>query len=89
MMDFELRGVHITLDALLKATGLAHSGGAAKVVIAAGQVSVDGEPELRRGRKLRADCIVRLGDHSVRVIAANSSANSGDSDPTKTNPSEP
>jgi ribosome-associated protein len=89
MMDFELRGEHITLDALLKATGLAHSGGAAKVIIAVGQVSVDGEPELRRGRKLRAGCVVRLGDSSVRVIAANASLNSGESGPTKTNPSEP
>jgi ribosome-associated protein len=53
-IDFELRGDHITLDALLKATGLAGSGGQAKAMIAGGLVQVDGQVELRRGRKLRA-----------------------------------
>jgi ribosome-associated protein len=50
---FPLRGDYITLDALLKATGLAGSGGAAKQLIAAGAVRVDGEVETRRGAKLR------------------------------------
>ena len=48
-MDYEIRGEHITLDALLKATGLAPSGGAAKQCIAAGEVQVDGQVETRRG----------------------------------------
>lgn len=51
---FTLRGEHITLDALLKATGWAPSGGAAKQLIAAGLVQVDGQVETRRGAKLRA-----------------------------------
>ncbi len=66
--DFPLRGDHITLDALLKATGLAPSGGAAKVVIAEGGVCVNGEPETRRGRKLRAGDAVTLADVHVRVV---------------------
>ena len=37
-MTFELRGEFITLDALLKATGLADSGGSAKTLIASGRV---------------------------------------------------
>lgn len=61
-LDFALRGDHITLDALLKATGLAGSGGAAKVLIAEGGVRVNGEPEMRRGRKVRAGDEVSLGD---------------------------
>jgi len=64
-----LRGEHITLDALLKATGLASSGGHAKVVIASGEVRVNGETELRRGRKLRAGDQVTLGAEAVRVVA--------------------
>ena len=64
---FALRGDHITLDALLKATGLAHSGGGAKVLIAEGQVQVNGEVDTRRGRKVRAGDIVQLGDHRVQV----------------------
>lgn len=68
---FTLRGDHITLDALLKATGLAHSGGGAKVLIADGQVQVNGEVETRRGRKLRAGDGVALGDQRIRLQAAN------------------
>jgi ribosome-associated protein len=41
--DFALRGEYITLDALLKATGIAESGGAAKAMVAAGKVQVDGQ----------------------------------------------
>ena len=67
MIDFALRGEHITLDALLKATGLAASGGAAKVLIAEGGVNVNGAAELRRGRKLRAGDEVSLGDGDARV----------------------
>jgi ribosome-associated protein len=66
---FPLRGDHITLDALLKATGLAHSGGGAKVLIADGQVQVNGEIETRRGRKLRAGDAVLLGDQLVQLHA--------------------
>ncbi len=67
---FDLRGDHITLDALLKATGLAHSGGGAKVLIADGQVQVNGEVDTRRGRKLRAGDEVVLGGHRIRLQAS-------------------
>ncbi len=68
-VDFPLRGDYITLDALLKAAGLAHSGGGAKVLIADGAVAVNGETETRRGRKLRAGDLVLLGEARVRVVA--------------------
>lgn len=67
--EFTLRGEHITLDALLKATGWASSGGAAKITIAAGEVQVNGEVETRRGRKLRAGDEVTLGGQRVRLQA--------------------
>ena len=69
-VDFPLRGEHITLDALLKASGIASSGGAAKVLIAEGGVRVNGEAETRRGRKLRATDEVVLGAQRVRLRAA-------------------
>jgi ribosome-associated protein len=69
-IPFTLHGDHITLDALLKATGLATSGGAAKGLIAAGAAEVNGEPERRRGRKLRAGDVVTLGVQKVRLQAA-------------------
>jgi ribosome-associated protein len=69
-LELELRGDHIALDALLKATGLAPSGGSARQMITEGLVRVDGQVELRKTAKLRAGQRVRLGDAEVRVIAA-------------------
>lgn len=65
--DFALRGEYITLDALLKATGLAGSGGDAKRLIAEGEVRVNGEPESRRGRKLRPGDTVQMAGRSVCI----------------------
>ena len=63
-LDFVLRGEHIALDALLKATGLAPSGGLAKAMVADGQV------ERRKTCKIRAGQVVALGGVRVRVQAA-------------------
>ena len=68
-IDFALRGEHITLDALLKATGLAPSGGIAKLMVADWQVQVDGHCELRKTCKIRAGQVVSFGDARVRVRA--------------------
>ena len=66
-LDFPLRGDHITLDALLKASGIVSSGGAAKLLISEGGVRVNGGVETRRGRKLRAGDEVAFGERCVRV----------------------
>jgi ribosome-associated protein len=68
-LDFELRGEHIPLAALLKASGLAPSGGAVKTMLANGQVQVNGSAESRRGRKLRAGDEIAVGAQRVRVRA--------------------
>jgi ribosome-associated protein len=68
-IDFVLRGEYITLDALLKATGLAGSGGAAKAMVAAGLVQVDGRDELRKTCKIRAGQVVAVTGSRVRVMA--------------------
>ena len=69
-IDFELRGEFIALDALLKATGLADSGGRAKALVAAGQVQVDGQAESRKSCKLRAGQRVHFAGVDVHVLAA-------------------
>jgi len=66
--DFELRGEFITLDRLLKATGLAHSGGGARMMITESLVAVDGQIELRKTAKIRAGQVVALGDTRIRVV---------------------
>ncbi|MBK7531791.1 RNA-binding S4 domain-containing protein [Piscinibacter sp.] len=68
-IDFLLRGEYITLDALLKATGLAGSGGAAKAMVADGRVQVDGRDELRKTCKIRAGQVVAVTGTRVRVMA--------------------
>ncbi|MDQ5896286.1 MAG: hypothetical protein RLZZ592_2729 [Pseudomonadota bacterium] len=71
LIDFELRGDFIPLDALLKATAVAHSGGAAKMLVADGQVRVDGQPESRKTCKIRAgqEVIVEAAAVRIRVHA--------------------
>ena len=68
-IDFELRGDFIALDALLKATGLAASGGLAKAVVAEGQVQVDGRTELRKTCKIRAGQVVAVAGVHIRMLA--------------------
>lgn len=68
-ITFELRGEFITLDRLLKATGLAESGGRAKTMVAEGMIQVDGQDELRKTCKIRAGQVVSLHGARIRVIA--------------------
>ncbi len=67
---FQLQGEFIELNVLLKLLGLAPSGGAAKSLIASGDVAVDGEPETRIRRKLRPGQWVRLADEEIHIVAA-------------------
>ena len=67
LIDFELRGEYITLDALLKATGLAPSGGVAKLMVADGLVQVDGRDELRKTCKIRSGQVVSLQGTRISV----------------------
>ena len=57
----------IRLGQLLKAAGLVDTGGEAKLLLADGQVRVNGEVETRRGRQLVPGDVVALGDASVRL----------------------
>lgn len=63
MSTFTLEDEFIRLDDLLKLTGCVETGGQAKVLIQSGGVTLDGEPCLMRGKKLR-------GGETVRVIAS-------------------
>lgn len=49
---FVLKGEYIKLGQLLKAAGLVSMGTEAKALIEEGCVSVNGETELRRGKKI-------------------------------------
>ena len=64
----------IKLDQFLKVTEVASSGGEAKLIIRSGEVSVNGEMELRRGRKLFDQDVVTVDDLSFTVHLSAESA---------------
>ncbi|WP_395704150.1 RNA-binding S4 domain-containing protein [Aquabacterium sp.] len=68
IIEFPLRGEFITLDRLLKATGVAGSGGQAKTLVAEGRVQVDGQDELRKTAKLRAGQVVSLTGVRIKLL---------------------
>ena len=67
--EFKLNGEFVELNQLLKMVGVCDSGGAGKVLVAAGVVSVDGHVELRKTCKIRAGSMVTLGDVRITVLA--------------------
>lgn len=66
-LEFTLTGEFVELNQLLKLVGLCDSGGAGKMLVAAGGVSVDGKVELRKTCKIRAGQVVSLGDVRISV----------------------
>ena len=71
MENFDLDGREfVELCDLLKLTGMRSSGGAAKMAIAAGQVTVDGLMELRKRCKIRPGQIVACEGRQIVVQAS-------------------
>ncbi|GFE59991.1 RNA-binding S4 domain-containing protein [Geobacter sp. AOG2] len=66
-MSFFITSEYIKLDSFLKAVNAVGSGGEAKVIIAEGDVRVNGSVELRRGRKLHPGDRVELAGYSYLV----------------------
>ncbi|GII54587.1 RNA-binding protein [Planotetraspora thailandica] len=67
---FELQGEYIPLCDLLKFCFVTESGGAAKHLIAGGNVLVDGQVELRKACKIRSGQVVTGDGFEIRVVAA-------------------
>lgn len=65
--EFQAKDGMIRLGQLLKASGLVATGGEAKLLLADGQVAVNGETETRRGRQLHPGDVVTLGEETVRL----------------------
>ena len=60
----------IELYKVLKVQGMSNAGGEAKHFIEEGQVTVNGEVETRKRKKIIAGDIVSLNGESVQIIAA-------------------
>ncbi len=68
--EIQIEGSTIRLGQLLKLAGIIDSGSAVKTLLATQPVSVNGEPETRRGRQLHAGDSVRVGEHRLLIVAA-------------------
>ncbi len=68
--DVPIGDESIRLGQFLKLASLIDSGSDAKAAIAGGEVTVNGEVELRRGRQLRPGDTVSIGTSSARVARA-------------------
>jgi ribosome-associated protein len=67
-MEFQLKSDFIELDNVLKVMQLVASGAEAKQHILAGSVKVNGQPEARIRRKLRAGDFLEFGEHRIDVV---------------------
>jgi ribosome-associated protein len=68
MQDIEIEGDMIRLGQLLKLSALADSGTDARELLLASRVTVNGDPETRRGRQLHQGDVVAVGEQTARVV---------------------
>jgi ribosome-associated protein len=68
-IEFVLSRSHVELCQLLKLAGIAASGGGGKRIVAAGEVSVDGQPESRKTAKIHSGQSVQCRGFTILVKA--------------------
>ncbi|MEI8192830.1 MAG: RNA-binding S4 domain-containing protein [Flavobacteriia bacterium] len=67
-MEFKIAGDYIELIALLKATGIAETGGHAKHIVEAGEIIRNGEVEFRKRAKLIPGDTIEIGDETIQLV---------------------
>ena len=68
MKEIEIKDEYIRLDDLLKLDALVNTGGHAKFVIQGGEVKLNGETCLMRGKKLRNGDVVEFDGETLKVV---------------------
>ena len=68
MRDVAIGGDMIRLGQFLKLADLTDTGGEGKILIASGDVTVNGEVDTRRGRQLHPGDVVEVLGRSARVV---------------------
>ncbi len=68
MKILKIRDEFIKLGQAMKLVGLVDSGVEAKLVIRDGKVTVNGEVEYQRGKKLHNGDIVEFGGSQIRIV---------------------
>ena len=66
-MNIKIDTEYIKLDSLLKLSGIALTGGHAKILIQDGEVKVNGEVCLMRGKKIRTEDEVEVFGEKIIV----------------------
>ncbi len=69
MTDIKIDTEFIRLDALLKLSGVAQTGGHAKLMIQGGEIKVNGEVCLMRGKKMRPGDKFSFENQEFEVVA--------------------
>ncbi|MDA9207072.1 RNA-binding S4 domain-containing protein [Crocinitomicaceae bacterium] len=67
-IEFKINGDYIELLALLKAIGIAQTGGHAKMIVDSEEVNRNGTIELRRRAKCIKGDIIIVGEQSITLI---------------------
>lgn len=67
METIKLKGEYIKLGQALKAAGTVESGVDAKYIIEDGLVSVNGQVEMQRGKKLRVGDVVTYDGNTINI----------------------
>lgn len=68
MEIIKLRDEYIKLGQALKAAGLVDSGVEAKIVITEGEVKVNGNVEIQRGKKLYDGDVVEFDNSQIKIV---------------------
>jgi len=68
MKEITIKTEFIKLDQLLKFAGVAGTGGESKFLIKDGQVKINGEVVLERGKKVRKGDEVEISNQEILVI---------------------
>jgi ribosome-associated protein len=69
-MKVKINGDFVELYKILKFEGLANSGGQAKLMIGDGLVSVNGDVETRKRRKIVSGDRIEFDGHQIEIVAA-------------------
>ena len=67
MQEFKLTSEYIELVKLLKITGIAETGGHAKILVDEGEVLLNGNPEFRKKAKLRTGDVIEVMGEKIKL----------------------
>jgi ribosome-associated protein len=68
IQEFKIEGEYIELIQLLKATGLAQTGGHAKWMVDEGEIILNNEVETRKRAKLRSGDVIQIESITINLV---------------------